>query len=49
MRVTLDNGQRGAICSDNWGIYEAMVVCRQAGKQQAEKSTLVNLLCRIHK
>ncbi|XP_067936233.1 lysyl oxidase homolog 3A-like [Watersipora subatra] len=40
VRITMDDGKRGSICSDNWGIFEAMVVCRQAGKQHAEKATV---------
>ena len=43
VKVMMDNGKSGVICSDNWGIYEAMVVCRQNGKQQAERATLVGL------
>lgn len=41
VKVTLNNGESGTICADDWGTFEALVVCKQLGMSYAEKATQV--------
>lgn len=51
VKVHLKNSVSGTVCPQNWGLPEAMVVCRQLGLKYADRSTSVscyNLLSNVN-
>ena len=42
VEVSIDGGKWGVICSNNWGLREATVVCRHAGLTYASTALQVS-------
>lgn len=45
IKVQLSNSEFGTVCSDSWGIWEAMVVCREVGLHYADYAIYVSKIC----
>lgn len=43
VKVKLMSGRSGTICSDEWGLNEATVVCRELGLKYASRETQVSV------
>ena len=46
VEVRLEDGDWGVVCGDGWGVREAMVVCRQAGRAHAAAAVATNVFNR---
>ena len=42
VKVHLSGSTSGTICPENWGLPEAMVVCRELGLKYADRATTVS-------